>query len=501
MPDGALLIMCRRKPVALAGIMGGADTEIKPSTQSMLLESANFNPYVIRRCANRLGHRTDASARFEKSLDPNNTVLGIQRFVYLGKSVFEELTLASRLSDAYPKPLPEVTVTLDPDYASRFMGHQVSRDEITRILTALEFKVTDQGDTMQIEVPSFRATRDIEIEADVIEEIARFVGYNTIEPSFPEVTVRALDRNPLQSLERASLRLLTQGLGMAEIFRYLWYDSGWCDTLRYDPGNCVNLRNPAAVGAERLRKSLLPGLLAAADLNRHHFSEFKLVELGSAFPLIGNVHVERRRIGILFGLRSKTAEDRQLAELKGAIDTWAWQVLAHQVDFVSTDAEPAHPWEHPYKTAAIRVADRDVGRVGAAPLDLRRRIDDHLAAWSFVWAEWELDALTDLLSTSARLAPVPAYPEVELDFSVLVDGARRFTEIRKEIGEFDDPLLRRLTFVGSYEGKSVPAGKRSMTFRVRIGDPRRTLVDEDVVRFREAFDRHLAERGAELRKA
>ena len=501
MPDGALMIMCRRKPVALAGIMGGAETEIKPSTRSMLLESANFDPYVIRRCTSRLAHRTDASARFEKSLDPANTVLAIQRFVYLGKSVFEDLTLASRLSDAYPKPLPKVSVTLDPHYACRFMGHHVTRDEITRILTALEFKVADNGETMTVEVPGFRATRDIEIEADVIEEIARFVGYNTIEPSFPEVTVRALERNPLQSLERASLRLLTQGLGMTEIYRYLWCDLAWCETLGYDPGECLTLRNPAAAGLERLRPSLLPGLLAAADLNRHHFSQFKLVELGSVFPRAENDHVERRRIGVLFGVRGKTAEDRQLAELKGAIETWSWQTLSHPVEFVSAEAEASHPWEHPYKTAMVRIADRDIGRVGAAPLELRRRMDDHLAAWAFAWAEWELDDLTDMVSAHAKLAVVPAYPEVELDFSVLVDGARRFTEVRRSIGAFDDVLVRRVTFVGSYEGGSVPAGKRSMTFRIRIGDPTRTLVDADVARFREAFEQHLTQCGAELRRA
>lgn len=499
LPGGALMITCRRKPIALAGIMGGRETEISSTTQSMLLESANFNPYTIRQCANGLGHRTDASARFEKSLDPAHTVLAIQRFVYLGRAEFANLTMASRLSDAYPKPLPAASVTLDPAHACRFVGHSVTREQITKILTALEFKVTDNGSTMTVEVPSFRATRDIAIEADLIEEIARYVGYNTIEPRLPEVTVRALEYNPLQQLERSSLRLLTQGLGMTEINGYVWYDGAWCDKLGYAPGDCLTLRNPAAEGLSRLRKSLLPGLLAAANLNRHHFSEFKLVELGSAFPGASGQHVERRRIGILAGVRSRSAEDQRLGELKGAIDTWALKVVSYSATFHAVRADSSRPWEHPAKTAGVQIVGREIGQVGAVPLALRRKMDEHLAAWSLVWAELELDGLTDMTAGHATLSAVPAFPEVELDFSVLVDATRRYADLRRAVADFDDPLLRRITFVDSYEGKSVPKGKRGVTFRARIGDVERTLVEADLVRFRDAFQHHLADCGAVLR--
>jgi len=495
------MILSHRRPVALAGIMGGADTEIKPATKSMLLESANFNPYVIRRCANRLGHRTDASARFEKSLDPANTVLAIQRFVHLGRAEFENLTLASRLSDAFPKPPGELTVPLDPDYARRFMGHDVSREEMTRILSSLEFEVADRGETLSVKVPSFRATRDIEIEADLIEEIARFVGYNNIEPAFPEVSIKVLHRNALQTLERATLRTWTLGLGMNEVYGYIWYDAAWCGAIGYEPGECLTLRNPAAAGLERLRRSLMPGLLAAAELNRHHHSEFRLVELGSTFDRVNGEHAERRCVGVLTGALRKSAEDELLAELKGAAETWGWQVLSSPVSFAAAAADPGRPWEDANKTAAIAVEGRTIGKAGVVPLDLRRRMDEHLAAWSFAWAEFALDGVTDLLVKFPPLGTVPAFPEVELDFSVLVDAGRRYTDVTKALRAFEHRLLKRLTFVGSYEGKSVPPGKRSMTLRARIGDAARTLVDADVTVFREAFERHLAARGADLRTA
>ncbi len=499
LPDGALMITSNRRPVALAGIMGGLDTEISDTTQTMLLESANFHPHTIRKCAGFLSHRTDASARFEKSLDPAHTVLAIQRFVCLARNEYKQFKLAGRLSDAYPKPLPEISVMIDPAFVAKFMGHPVTRERITEILTALEFDVTDAGNSMQVRVPSFRATRDIEIEADIIEEVARYVGYNNIEPDYPEVVVRALEPNPQQQIERAALRVMVQGLGMTEVHDYIWYNTEWCNKIGYDPSDCLTLRNPAAAGMERLRQSLLPGLLRAANLNRYNFNEFKLVELGSAFPRTGDEHIERQRIAVVSATRSKTAEDQRLSDLKGAIETWAWQVVSRPVTFAAASPDASRPWEHSAKTAIVRIDGRDVGRISAVPLALRQRIDEHLAAWSMVWAEIDLVSLAGLDEQVSKLPPVPAFPEVDLDFSVLVDANRHYADICEEIARFNDALLRRVSFVDSYEGKSLPAGKRALTFRTRIGDTTRTLEDTHLVHFRQAFQSHIEAAGMELR--
>jgi phenylalanyl-tRNA synthetase beta chain len=171
MPAGALMIQCNRRSVALAGIMGGADTEITPQTKSLLLESANFEPATIRRCATALGHRTDASARFEKSLDPQHTVLAIRRFVYLARPELPEMRFTSRLSDCFPSPPPPVVVEVDPAFVSRYVGRSVSAKTVRSILEPLEFKVQPAGDKLKVTVPTFRATKDVTIEADVIEEV------------------------------------------------------------------------------------------------------------------------------------------------------------------------------------------------------------------------------------------------------------------------------------------------------------------------------------------
>ncbi len=500
LPDQALMILSDRKPVALAGVMGGADTEISDETRTILLESANFHPHIIRKCAAALSHRTDASARFEKSLDPAHTTLAIQRFVTLARDEFAEFALASKLSDAYPKPLESVTVTVDPAFVARFMGHPVTREQVTDILTALEFKVRRDGDNLIVDVPSFRATRDIEIEADIIEEVARYVGYNNIEPDFPEVTIRALDPNLQQRIEKRALQLLTQSFGCCEIFRYLWYDTEFLNRIKHDPGPCITLRNPAAAGLERFRQSLIPGLLSAAELNRHHLDAFRLCELGTAFPRVNNDHDQRRHIGMITALKSKKAEDQLLAELKGLVDAWSWQLVNRPATFTPADIAESRQWENSPKTAAIYIAGQDVGRIGIIPLELRRNLDEHLAAWSMAWAEIHINPLATLDEPPSKLDAIPQFPEVELDFSALVDATGHYDGVRKQIAAFGDDLLRRITFVDSYEGKSIPDGKRALTFRARIGDPSRTLTEEDLTRFRAAFEKHLTANGMELRQ-
>lgn len=505
-PAGALMIQCHRRSIALAGIMGGADTEVTPETKRLLLESANFEPATIRRCAAALSHRTEASARFEKSLDPTNTVLSIQRFVHLARPELPEFRLASRLSDAYPKPRPPVSVKVDLDFLRRFMGKPVSTDEVLNILRALEFDVRVDGTVLEAGVPSFRATRDILIEADLIEEIARCVGYDNIEPSLPEVTVRWVDPDPMHRLERRSLELLCGGLGYVEVHDYIWYDPAWVRRLGYAIGECLTLRNPASAGMEpapHLRQTLAPGLLQAAETNRHHVTRFDLVEVGSVFSPGGPEGQERRRLGWLRVAPGRKAaqEDALLVALKEHVQTWAMQVVQVPVTFAAADdgAVPSFPWRHEAKTSIIQLGDRAVGYVTAVPLACRTAMDEHLAAWSIALAEVDLSAVVEVAPTVAPLPKIPTHPQTELDFSVLADATRRYADIARELGRFAHPLLRRLSFVDSFEGGSVPAGRRSFTFRARVGHAERTLSDADLQDFRRQFLTHLADAGLEIR--
>lgn len=498
--DPALMIQTGRKSVALAGIMGGLESEVAETTQTILLESANFEPSGIRRTCTALGLRTDASARFEKSLDPNHTTLAIKRFVHLAQSEFPDLQITSQLSDCYPKKLPEISVEVDPELVTRTMGHPVTEQEMTDILTAIGFGVTSQNGKLNVAVPSFRATKDISIQADVIEEIARNVGYDNITPQLPEVQVRHFEANPQHIIERNALRTFCVGLGYNEVHLYIWYDENWLKRLSYTPKGGPILRNPAASGQEQLRCSLMPGLLQAGERNRLHADAFKLCEVGTVFREGPESKNQSRHLGVVSARRGKNADDDLFASLKGDLETWAWQALGCPVHFEKPAEAPPQPWTHEHKTASVVVNSKTVGTVSVCPLTLRRNIDEHLAAWSIAWAEIDLDALHSTEPESQKLRRVPEYPEVELDFSLLVDSNSAYASVNENLAKFEDDLLRRITYVGAYEGKSVPQGKRSLTYRVLFGSDERTLTEDDLGALKTAFEKHISGCGYELRR-
>lgn len=492
LPPGALMIQTNRRSVALAGIMGGADTEITPKTTELLLESANFEPATIRRCAAALGHRTDASARFEKSLDPNHTVLAIQRFVHLARPELPDMNFTSRLSDAFPVPPAPRTIRITPEFVTRYIGRAVEPERIRRILTALGFGVTESHGALQVTVPSFRATKDITIEADLVEEVARFIGYGSIEPARPVVTVRYAEPDVESQLERRTLSLLCSGMSYTEIHRYIWFDDEWLKVLGFEPGPTIALRNPAAAGQSRLRTTLIPGMFSAADQNRRHLDRFEIVEIGSVFHPHAGRDIEERHLGLVLVApgRKSSHEDELVRRLKTDLGTWALQLLGRELTFAAS--EPVTAWEHEVKTAAILLKDGSsqttpLGRLSVVPSACRRRVDEHLAAWSIAIAELNLTAVVGLRRAERKLALVPVYPQADLDFSVTADSRRRYAEIEAALATYDHPLLRRLAFVDSYEGGSVPAGQRSFTFRATIGEPARTLTEQDIQDFRGSF--------------
>lgn len=496
---GDLMIQSRGKSVALAGVMGGLQTEVGEATTSLLLESANFDPATIRKTAHKLGLRSEASARFEKSLDPAHTVLGIQRLIHLARSMYPRLKLTSRLSDGFPNPRPPVTVSVNPRHVARTIGREVAADEARRLLQPIGFGLTVSDTHWSVGVPSFRATGDCSIEADIIEELARLIGYDAIVPSMPRVSVRSFAPNELHELEQSALRYFTAVHGFNEVQGYIWYDAAWLRRLAAAPGPCVELANPAAEGAHQLRRTLLPGLLDAVAKNRFHFPALSLIELGSVFEKGDREDGEFRNLGLVLAQRGKRNEDELYARLKAAVAAWTWQQFSRSVSFSATTAAQDRPWEHPHRTAAVTIDGAPAGRMSVIDVSLRRAMDEHLAAWSIAWVEVRLTGLESLPKLTELLAAIPSFPLVELDFSIVVPKATRYADVVGNVRRFDHPLLKMVRFVTSYEGEAIPRDRRSLTFRTVLGEDSRTLTEADSDAFRTGFERHLKSCGYNLR--
>jgi len=520
MPPGTLMIQRGRKSVAIAGIMGGAATEVTGSTREILLESANFNAATIRRAAAAMGLRTEASARFEKSLDPNLTVQAIARFVHLARRELPGLELTSRLSDAYPAPLVVPNIELDLAHVARTIGQPVEAARIRRILEPLEFVVKERGaregeapaepgspggspSRLTITPPTFRATKDISIEADVIEELSRFVGYDRIEPVLPRVVARPHEAALDALIERQTLDVLAVGGPFIEVQSYVWFEDEWLTRIGHEPGPCITLKNPIAAGSSRLRRTLLAGLLAACDRNRHHMPAFQLLEIGTTFfPAEQSregpeADTQRRMLGLAVVRSGRGAEAEVWKLLKQSLETWALQVAKQQLTYAP--AEPQAPWEDPIRLCTLQSFGREVGRASMVPLDLRLKLDERLRTLNIGLAELDLSAVTPDLLRASRLTPPPAFPEAELDFSFVCDARRRYAQLADDIKIFKHALLRRIQFVDSYEGGSIKEGARSFTLRAVLGMPDRALQDSEVADFRSGFTAFLTQLGLELR--
>jgi phenylalanyl-tRNA synthetase beta chain len=340
----------------------------------------------------------------------------------------------------------------------------------------------------------------VSIEADVIEEIARFVGYGNIAPAMPAITMRRFEPHALHELEQRTIGYFSQAHGFHEIHGYLWYDDAWLRQINVAPGAGIELRNPAAEGLHRLRSHLMPGLLAAAARNRFYFDDLALLELGSVFADgADETDTEHRNLGLVLARRSRKAEEELLLALKGAVENWAWERFARPGGGRQVPPRTGCPWDHAHRTAEAFLGDAAISRVSVIDASLRRAMDEHLSAWAIAWAEVRLSGLEAIAPRVEALASLPAFPLVELDFSFLVPAESRYADVVGVIAAFRHELLKCVRYLGAYQGEAVADNRRSLTFRVVLGDDRRTLTEADTAAFRAEFEGHLSAAGHSLR--
>ncbi|MCK4468741.1 MAG: phenylalanine--tRNA ligase subunit beta, partial [Desulfobacterales bacterium] len=282
---GMLLICDGEKPVALAGVMGGLNSEIEQSTTRILLESAYFDPVCIRKTSKKTGLATDASHRFERGTDPNGTITALNRAVQLIAEICNG-NIIGNIIDEYPKPVPDRKITLSADSTNRRLGTKLSQNDIKQYLNSIEFKVEKiDDDLLRVIPPSFRV--DISSFEDLTEEIARLYGYNHIETTFPLIPAEAV--RPSKKIDsRYRIKRLLVGLGFTETITYSFINKLSCDRLELKSDDqkrrLMNVLNPIAEDQSVLRTSLIPGLLETMHYNiTMQNKNLKLFEIGNVF--------------------------------------------------------------------------------------------------------------------------------------------------------------------------------------------------------------------------
>jgi len=495
-PDD-LLIADAKRPIALAGVMGGENSEILPDTTAMVLECACFHPALIRRTAVRHGMRTDASARFEKSLDPNLPEKALAMFARMLREVCPDSTPASRVYDVGSFDRKSPRIILDPAYVSRRLGIDVPATRTRQILVSLGFGVTDRPDgRFDVAVPSWRATRDISIPEDLVEEVGRVHGYDRISPEAPLVRASLVSRVPLRDLASRVRRILSLACGLDEVRTYSFSSNSLLARIGHEPGP-VQVRNPISADMTHLRTDLVAGLLGAMEQNATRFDEFGIYEIGRVF-LAGHdgdgVPVQPTRLAVLLYDRKARGADGVEAlfrRLKGNL-YYLMDRLERGAPALEEEAAQAGPvWLMPNSCVAVLLSGIRVGYCTRVHPAVMHALDVPGIA---VAAELDLASVLGAPECPRLFAAVPRFPAIQADISLVVDRSVKAADIERLIRANGTQLLTKVEFIAVYAGPPIPEGRRSLSFRMTFQAPDRTLSDAEV---KAAVDRVLLAARAE----
>ena len=484
---GMLLICDGEKPVALAGVMGGLNSEIEQSTTRILLESAYFDPVCIRKTSKKTGLATDASHRFERGTDPNGTITALNRATQLIAEICNG-NIIGNIIDEYPKPVPDRKITLSADSTNRRLGTKLSQNDIKQYLNSIEFKVEKiDDDLLRVIPPSFRV--DISSFEDLTEEIARLYGYNHIETTFPLIPAEAV--RPSKKIDsRYRIKRLLVGLGFTETITYSFINKLSCDRLELKSDDqkrrLMNVLNPIAEDQSVLRTSLIPGLLETMHYNiTMQNKNLKLFEIGNVFFNTGKEDSQPDEVEMLAGLwTGKRMDDSWLSrgkscdfyDIKGAVEELLRNLRITNIKFTRMRPENCC-YTKPGYTAQLFVENKSIGILGEVLPQVRKNYDLKQQAYIF---ELNADNLIELIPDIKSAKPLPKFPSTSRDVTLIVDKDIEAFNIIKSVEVLNEDLVESLYLFDVYKGSPIPAGKKSISLRITYRSAFETLEDETI---------------------
>jgi phenylalanyl-tRNA synthetase beta chain len=483
--EDMLLIWDGEKPVAIAGIMGGLNSEVYEDTEDILLESAYFQPMSVRKTSKALGLFSEASRRFEKGVDPQASLRIAKRASQLMCEISGG-TLLKGAIDACPLPIQPPKITLRVDRANRYIGKTISPNQMQKIFSGLGFHIAQSTRKTITVSPPARRLEDITREVDLIEEVARIVGYDNIPTTLPKT--RTVSSTPdKESRVEEVIRTLLAGSGHSEVITYSFISPNSFDQLllpQHDfRRNAVRLMNPLGEEQSILRTTLLPGLLSVAEWNiRHNNLGLRLFEVGKVFhPREGEELPEERPSlsALVMGDRFTDSwclpKDRvDFFDLKGSIEDLFQRFGVEDCEFVPTDEIPF------YETGQgclIKTGSNTLGSLGGLSREVLENFDLDMACYV---SEITLDRLFEIANVGRRFAEISKFPPVYRDLSIVLDLSVVSSEVLKLIRSMGISLIQQAYVFDHYKGKQVPEGKQVLGFRICYQSMERNLTDSEV---------------------
>ncbi len=500
-----MLVICDGvKPVAIAGVMGGLNSEIKEDTKVVLLESAYFSPMENRWTSKQLGLETEAAYRFGRGIDYGGCVTAANR----ASQLIQELAggrIVEGVIDAYPKLMKPNPIQLRRKRIHQILGKEIPSGKVKDYLKGLELEVTEEeGGNFIVHPPTFR--RDLEREIDLIEEIARMDGYENIPTTLPQGSPSGEERSKELLIEKKAKDLLLHQ-GYHEVITYSFTSPASCDLISLPPDDPrrkqIRILNPLTEDFSVMRTSLIPGLLEVAryNLSRKNLN-LKLFELKKVF-----LHQEGeklpREVKYLAGLAMGMDQDPHWAtpprpidfyDLKGAIESLLEELQIIRVRFKRAEDVP---YLHPGKASRIFVEEKEVGVLGEVHPDVLNHYGIQERVYLF---EVDFEEIVRRVGEGRWFQPLPKFPEVFRDLSLVIHEEVEAEKIGEAIWGLKEPFIKEVRLFDVYQGPPIPKGKKGVSYRIRYQAPDRTLTDEEVNQFHERVILHLKEGlGAELR--
>lgn len=495
--DTDLVIANSKKALGLAGIMGGMNSEIKDDTTEIILEAANFDPVTVRRTSTYHGLRTDAVQRFEKSLDPLLAKQALIRACQLIKKICPDAKFEGDIAEFDKHVVPEIQIKLDPDYVKNIIGTNVDGKEMIDSLTRLGFEVkTDK--ILTVKVPSWRATKDVDIAEDLIEEIARMHGYENIPATLPQLPITPPRDFPERTYKHIARKILALGLNCSEILSYSFYSEKDVKFCMLDEAKHLQVDNYLSEDQTHMRTTLVPNMLKAVNLNLKYQDEVRIFEFGRTYIEDGYMPLEEKYLCAMFAEKGKKKKAGPLDEVfydaKGTLEEFFKKFGANSYQLVKTKTTPAYA--HPKKCLEVIYKGKSIGHVFTLHPIVAKKYQLETPPAIF---EINFSAIIGAGLGEVKYATLPKLPSLTFDISVVTDERTEVETVEKVIKTQGGKLVKEIELFDVYQGANLGAGKKSLAFRITLHSDERTLTDEDMANIQKNIFDQLTKQGGEIR--